>query len=165
MQPPTTKKGGPEVDRPIGFAEQTSLNRFISWSVEKSLPFFKVLKGSKIFSWGARARQGFRRFETVFGKPHCNDKPFAWGRPPVVYCNFKLRSERIISWRENGWRQFETVTNLLHIRSLKQIEVVVLWNGKDGLCSGNGSQEVSLLFSELQDQGPYIFSPSGYVWE
>ena len=44
MQPPTTKKG---VQKLTG--QLASLNRFISRSAEKSLPFFKVLKGYENF--------------------------------------------------------------------------------------------------------------------
>ena len=36
-----------------------SLNRFISRSVEKSLPFFKVLKGSENFHWGPEQAKAF----------------------------------------------------------------------------------------------------------
>jgi hypothetical protein len=44
MRPPSTKK---EVQKLIG--RLASLNRFILRSAEKSLPFFKVLKGSENF--------------------------------------------------------------------------------------------------------------------
>jgi len=47
MQPPTMKSG---VQKLTG--KLASLNRFISRSAEKSLPFFKVLKGSKNIHWG-----------------------------------------------------------------------------------------------------------------
>ena len=36
-----------------------SLNRFISRSAEKSLPFFKVLKGSENFHWGPEQDKAF----------------------------------------------------------------------------------------------------------
>ena len=36
-----------------------SLNRFISWTVERSPPFFKVLKGSKNFHWGPEQDKAF----------------------------------------------------------------------------------------------------------
>ena len=36
-----------------------SLNRFISRSAEKSLPFFKVLKGSENFQWGLEEDKAF----------------------------------------------------------------------------------------------------------
>ena len=35
------------------------LNRFISRSAEKCIPFFKVLKGSKNFQWGPEQNKAF----------------------------------------------------------------------------------------------------------
>jgi hypothetical protein len=37
----------------------TSLNRFISRSAEKNLPFFKVLKSTKVFQWGPDQQKAF----------------------------------------------------------------------------------------------------------
>ena len=54
MQPPTTKKG---VQKLTG--QLASLNRFISRSAEKSLPFFKLLRGSENFSWGPEQDRAF----------------------------------------------------------------------------------------------------------
>ena len=47
MKPPTTKKG---VQKLTG--RLVSLNRFISKSAERCLPFFKALKGSDNMEWG-----------------------------------------------------------------------------------------------------------------
>jgi hypothetical protein len=44
MEPPRTRKGA---QRLIG--RLTSLNRFISRSVERNLPFFEVLKSAEVF--------------------------------------------------------------------------------------------------------------------
>ena len=55
MQPPTTKKG---VQKLTGHL--ASLNKFISRSAEKLLPFFKVLKGSKNFHWGPEQDKAFK---------------------------------------------------------------------------------------------------------
>ena len=54
MRPPSTKK---EVEKLTG--RLASLNRFISRSAEKSLPFFKVLKGSENFHWGPEQDKAF----------------------------------------------------------------------------------------------------------
>jgi hypothetical protein len=47
MEPPSTKKGA---QRLIG--RLASLNRFISRSAERNLPFFEVLKSAEVFQWG-----------------------------------------------------------------------------------------------------------------
>ena len=54
MRPPSTKK---EVQKLT--CHLASLNRFISRSAEKSLPFFKVLKGSENFHWGPEQDKAF----------------------------------------------------------------------------------------------------------
>jgi len=54
MRPPSTKK---EVQKLTG--RLASLNRFISQSPEKSLHFFKVLKGSENFHWGPEQDKAF----------------------------------------------------------------------------------------------------------
>jgi hypothetical protein len=54
MRPPSTKK---DVQKLTG--RLASLNRFISRSAEKSLPFFKVLKGTENFHWGPEQDKAF----------------------------------------------------------------------------------------------------------
>jgi hypothetical protein len=46
MEPPKSRKGA---QRLIG--RLTSLNRFISRSVESNFPFFEVLKSAEVFQW------------------------------------------------------------------------------------------------------------------
>jgi hypothetical protein len=40
-----------------------SLNKFISRSAEKSLPFFKVLKGTENFHWGTEQEKAFENLK------------------------------------------------------------------------------------------------------
>jgi hypothetical protein len=47
MEPPTSKKGAQRLAGRLA-----SLNRFISRSVERNLPFFEILKSVKVFQWG-----------------------------------------------------------------------------------------------------------------
>jgi hypothetical protein len=48
MDPPNSKKGGAQ--RLAG--RLASLNRFISRSAERNLPFFEILKSAEVFQWG-----------------------------------------------------------------------------------------------------------------
>jgi hypothetical protein len=41
----------------------TSLNRFISRSVERNLPFFEVLKSAKVFQWGPTRQKAFEEMK------------------------------------------------------------------------------------------------------
>jgi hypothetical protein len=47
MEPPNTKKGAQRLTERLA-----SLNRFISRSVERNLPFFEILKSAEVFKWG-----------------------------------------------------------------------------------------------------------------
>jgi hypothetical protein len=47
MEPPNSKKGA---QRLVG--RLASLDRFISRSAERNLPFFEILKSAEVFQWG-----------------------------------------------------------------------------------------------------------------
>ena len=116
MQPPATKKG---VQKLAGCL--ASLNKFISRSSEKLLPFFKVLKGSENFHWGPEQDKAFEDL-----KQYLENLAIMTSPSPETELLFELRSKRSVSRREDGRRHFEAVTNLLRIRSPQQIEVAVL---------------------------------------
>jgi hypothetical protein len=59
MVEPSTKK---EVQRLTG--RVAMLNRFISKSVERSLPFFKVLKGGGNMQWGPEQSEAFQKLKS-----------------------------------------------------------------------------------------------------
>jgi hypothetical protein len=47
MEPPKTRKGAQRLTGRLA-----SLNKFISKSAERNLPFFEVLKSAEVFQWG-----------------------------------------------------------------------------------------------------------------
>jgi hypothetical protein len=47
MDPPNSKKGAQRLAGRLA-----SLNRFISRSAERNLPFFEILKSAEVFQWG-----------------------------------------------------------------------------------------------------------------
>jgi hypothetical protein len=54
MEPPNSKKGA---QRLVG--RLASLNRFISRSAERNLPFFEILKLAEVFEWGPAQQKAF----------------------------------------------------------------------------------------------------------
>jgi hypothetical protein len=54
MEPPKTRKGAQRVTGRLA-----SLNRFISRSAERNLPFFEVLKSAEVFQWGPAQQKAF----------------------------------------------------------------------------------------------------------
>jgi hypothetical protein len=61
MEPPNSKKGAQR------FAGRlASLNRFISRSVERNLPFFEILKSVEVFQWGPAQQKAFEELKNIF---------------------------------------------------------------------------------------------------
>jgi hypothetical protein len=58
MEPPSTKKGA---QRLVG--RLASLNRFISRSAERNLPFFEILKSAEVFQWGPAQQKAFEEMK------------------------------------------------------------------------------------------------------
>jgi hypothetical protein len=58
MEPPNTKKGAQRLTGRL-----TSLNRFISRSAERNLPFFKILKSTEVFQWGPAQQKAFEELK------------------------------------------------------------------------------------------------------
>jgi ribonuclease HI len=48
MEPPNSNKGAQRLAGRLA-----SLNRFISRSTERNLPFFEILKSAEVFQWGS----------------------------------------------------------------------------------------------------------------
>jgi hypothetical protein len=61
MQPPSTKKGAQQLAGRLA-----SLNRFISRSVERNLPFFEILKSAEVFQWGPAQQKAFKELNQYF---------------------------------------------------------------------------------------------------
>jgi hypothetical protein len=55
MEPPNTKKGAQRLAGRL-----TSLNRFISRSAERNLPFFEILKSTEVFQWGPAQQKALK---------------------------------------------------------------------------------------------------------
>jgi hypothetical protein len=60
MEPPSTKKGAQQLAGRLA-----SLNRFISRSAERNLPFFEILKSADVFQWAPAQQKSLRRAEAI----------------------------------------------------------------------------------------------------
>jgi hypothetical protein len=58
MEPPSTKKGAQRLAGRLA-----SLNRFISRSAERNLPFFEILKSAEVFQWGPAQQKAFEELK------------------------------------------------------------------------------------------------------
>jgi hypothetical protein len=58
MEPPNAKKGAQRLAGRLA-----SLNRFISRSAERNLPFFEILKSAEVFQWGPAQQKAFEELK------------------------------------------------------------------------------------------------------
>jgi hypothetical protein len=58
MEPSSTKKGAQRLAGRLA-----SLNRFISRSAERNLPFFEILKSAEVFQWGPAQQKAFEELK------------------------------------------------------------------------------------------------------
>jgi ribonuclease HI len=58
MEPPNSKKGAQRLAGRLA-----SLNRFISRSAERNLPFFEILKSAEVFQWGSAQLRAFEELK------------------------------------------------------------------------------------------------------
>jgi hypothetical protein len=58
MEPPSTKKGAQWLAGRLA-----SLNKFISRSAERNLPFFEILKSPEVFQWGPAQQKAFEELK------------------------------------------------------------------------------------------------------
>jgi hypothetical protein len=58
MEPPNSKKGAQRLAGKLA-----SLNKFISRSAERNLPFFKILKSAEVFQWGPAQQKAFEELK------------------------------------------------------------------------------------------------------
>jgi hypothetical protein len=54
MEPPKSRKDAQRLTERL-----TSLNKFISRSTERNLPFFELLKSAEVFQWGPTQQKDF----------------------------------------------------------------------------------------------------------
>jgi hypothetical protein len=58
MEPPNSKKGAQRLAGRLAL-----LNRFISRSTERNLPFFEILKLAEVFQWGPAQQKAFEELK------------------------------------------------------------------------------------------------------
>jgi ribonuclease HI len=79
MEPPNTKKGAQRLARRLA-----SLNRFISRSTERNLPFFEILKSAEVFQWGLAQQKAFEELKQYLIKLTTLTPP-SLGAPLLLY--------------------------------------------------------------------------------
>jgi hypothetical protein len=79
MEPPKSRKGAQRLTERLA-----SLNRFISRSPERNLPFFEVLKSAEVFQWGPAQEKAFEELKQYLIELTTLTPPSS-GTPSLLY--------------------------------------------------------------------------------
>jgi hypothetical protein len=79
MEPPKSRKGAQKLTGRLA-----SLNRFISRSAERNLPFFDVLKSAKVLQWGSIQQKAFEELNQYLIEQTTLTPPSS-GAPLLLY--------------------------------------------------------------------------------
>jgi hypothetical protein len=157
MEPPSTKKGAQRLTGRLA-----SLNRFISRSAERNLPFFEVLKVSRSFSMGISPAKSLRRAEAVSDRFNNLNSTNARGSSAAVCGSFALCS-KCSACSGEAWRTIEKAcSSILRLRSSQFIKEKLYRIGEGVVCHLNGLQEASTLFSSIPYNCSFITALEGY---
>ena len=114
-----------------------ALNRFIPCSVDRSLPFFKVLRSSQKFEWGDQQREAFNSLKEYLQQITKLTSP----DPKETLLLYTSASQKAVSAalvvERDRWHS-QATTRLLHIRSSSRFQVALFGTLKDILCSHHG---------------------------
>jgi hypothetical protein len=117
MQPPNTKKGAQRLAGRL-----SSLNRFISRSAERNLPFFEILKSAEVVQWGPPQQRAFEEL-----KQYLIDlitlTPPSPGAPLLLYvaASHSAVSAALVQKKQDGQVK-KTSTSIFCLRSVKLIK-------------------------------------------
>jgi hypothetical protein len=97
MEPPNMKKGAQRLAGRLA-----SLNRFISRSAERNMPFFEILKSAEVFQWGPAQQRAFEEL-----KQYLIDlttlTPHSRGSITLICSSLSLCSQCSACTREARW--------------------------------------------------------------
>jgi hypothetical protein len=108
MEPPNSKKGAQWLAGRLA-----SLNRFISRSAERNLPFFEIMKSAEVFQWGPAQQKDFEELKQYMIDLTTLTPPSS-GLPFCSQCDTCTGEAR--------WPSKKTSTGILHLRSTQFIK-------------------------------------------
>jgi hypothetical protein len=116
MEPPNTKKGAQRLTGRLA-----SLNRFISRSAERNLPFFEILKPAEVFQWGPAQQKAFEEL-----KQYLIDLTTLTPPCQGLHCSYMWQIHTLqLVWRlyrKARWPGQKTSTSIFCLRSFKLIK-------------------------------------------
>jgi hypothetical protein len=157
MEPLSTKKGAQRLTGRLA-----SLNRFISRSAERNLPFFEVLKSAEVFQWGSAQQKAFEELKQYLIDLTTLTPP-APGAPLLLYvaASHSAVSAALVQEKLEGQLK-KAGSSILYFRSSQFIKEKLYRIGEGAVCCFNGLQEASTLFSSIPYNCSFITAFEGY---
>jgi hypothetical protein len=151
MEPPNTKKGA---QRLIGIL--ASLNRFISRSAERNLPFFEILKSAEVFQWGPAQQKAFEELKQYLIDLTTLTPPSP-GAPLLLYvaASHSVVSVALVQEKQDG--QVKKQAPVYFVSEVFKIFKENLHRiGEGAICCVDGLQEASALLSSIQHNCSFV---------
>jgi hypothetical protein len=155
MEPPNSRKGAQRLAGRLA-----SLNRFISRSTERNLPFFEVLKSAG--SMGSDSTKGFRRAKAILNRLDNSNSTFIRDTITPVCGRLPFYSQCGTSTGEARWSSKMTSTSILRLRSTQFIKAKLHRIGEGVVCCATGLQKASALFSSLSYNCTFVTTSEGH---
>lgn len=93
-----------------------ALNRFMSRSVKRCLPFFKNLRKVPNFEWSEDCRETFKSLKKYFNSPHVISSPLAW-EELLIYLSASEQEVSAILIREEAGIQKSVSMSAKYLRT------------------------------------------------
>jgi hypothetical protein len=154
MEPPNSKKGAQRLAGRLA-----SLNRFISRSAERNLPFFKILKSAKVFQWGPAQQKAFEELKQYLIDLTTLTPPSS-GTPLLLYVvvSHVAVSAALVQEKQDGQIK-KASTDILHLRSTQPIKEELHKIGEGTICCIDGLQKASTLLPSISHNSAFITTP------
>jgi hypothetical protein len=160
MEPPTTKKGAQRLAGRLA-----SLNRFISRSAERNLPFFEILKSAEVFQWGPDSAKSLERVEAMLDWFNNINSTFARGSIALICGSLAFCSECDTCTGEARWPSQKASSSVLRLRSFKSVKENLYRIGEGVVCCVKGLQKASALFSSISHNCSFVTPFEGHYEE
>jgi hypothetical protein len=128
------------------------LNRFISRSAERNLPFFEILKSAEVFQWGPAQQKAFEELKQYLIDLTTLTPPSS-GTPLLLY----VAASHVAG--ETRWPNKKASTGILRLRGTQPIKEKLHRIGEDTVCCIDGLQEASTLLPSISYNSAFIATP------
>jgi hypothetical protein len=151
MEQPNTKKGAQRLAGRLA-----SLNRFISRSAERNLPFFEILKSAEVFQWGPAQQRAFEELKQYLIDLTTLTPPSP-GAPLLLYVAASHSAVRaaLVQEKQDGQVK-KTSTSIFCLQTFKLIKEKLYRIGEGAICCVDGLQEALALLSSISYNRSFV---------